>query len=214
MPQVNYIIRPMKYEDIPQVAQIDREAFSSEWMFRSQASYKRDLSNSLAHYVVACTKNEATPKLSVQGVQKLPWFKRLFSYNHYPSTTEHIIGFAGFWLMLREAHLIVIAARNNYRRVGIGEGLLISVIELARQVNANVVTLEVRVSNETAQALYKKYGFQVVGRRPRYYSDNGEDAVLMSTDAITSISFQANFQQLREFHSQKWRQALSIARLT
>ena len=106
------------------------------------------------------------------------------------------------------------AVKNNYRRAGIGEGLLISVIELARQLDATVVTLEVRVSNETAQALYKKYGFQVVGRRPRYYSDNGEDAVLMSTDAVSSISFQAHFQQLKEFHRQKWGQALFIARLT
>src|SRR4030043_1772177 len=121
MPQVNYIIRSMKDEDITQVAQIDREAFSSEWMFRSHDSYKRDLRNSLARYVVAYTKNEVTPKLSVQ---RPPWFKRILSYNHYASAAEHIIGFAGFWLMLREAHLIVIAVRNDYRCAGIGEGLL------------------------------------------------------------------------------------------
>jgi ribosomal-protein-alanine N-acetyltransferase len=214
MPEVNYVIRPMKDEDIPQVAQIDREAFSSEWMFRSQASYKQDLNNPAACYVVASMKKGVIPKLAGQDVQKAPWFKRLFSYNHYPNTAEYIIGFAGFWLMLKEAHVTVIAVRNNYRRVGIGEGLFISVIELARQLNADVVTLEVRVSNETAQALYKKYGFQVVGSRPRYYSDNGEDAVLMTTDIITSVSFQAHFQQLRKSHSQKWGQVLSIAQLT
>ncbi len=214
MPEVNYIIRPMKGEDIPQVAQIDRQAFSSEWMFRSQDSYKRDLNNASARYVVACTKKEGIPKLTGQDAQRSPWFKRLLSYNHYPNTAEHIIGFAGFWLMLNEAHVTVIAVRSNYLRVGIGEGLFISVIELARQLDADVVTLEVRVSNETAQALYKKYGFQVVGSRPRYYSDNGEDAVLMSTDAITSVSFQAHFQQLKKSHSQKWGQALSIAQLT
>lgn len=214
MAEVNYVIRPMKDEDIPQVAQIDREAFSSEWMFRSQDSYKRDLNNPAACYVVACMKKEVMPKLAGQDVQKLPWFKRLFSYNHYPNTAEYVIGFAGFWLMSKEAHITVIAVRNNYRRVGLGEGLFISVIELARQLNANVVTLEVRVSNETARALYKKYGLQVVGSRPRYYSDNGEDAVLMSTDTITSVSFQAHFQQLKKFHSQKWGQVLSIAQLT
>lgn len=214
MAEANCIIRPMKDEDIPQVAQIDREAFSSEWMFRSQDSYKRDLNNPAACYVVACMKKEVIPKLAGQDVQKVPWFKRLFSYNHYPNTAEYVIGFAGFWLMSKEAHVTVIAVRNNYRRVGIGEGLFISVIELARQLNANVVTLEVRVSNETAQSLYKKYGFQVLGSRPRYYSDNGEDAVLMSTDIINSVSFQAHFQQLKKSHSEKWGQVLSIAQLT
>jgi len=199
---VDYIIRPMKIGDIPQVAEIDHEAFPGEWLFRSHASYKQDLKSSLAHYVVACTEEER------EVVQELPWFKRLFSHNHLPSerkyTTDYIVGFAGFWLMLKEAHIIAIATRNNYRRMGIGEGLLISVIELATQLNANVVTLEVRASNEIAQALYKKYGFQEVRRRPRYYSDNGEDAILMHTDYIASASFQTRFQQLKEAHEKSW----------
>jgi len=92
--------------------------------------------------------------------------------------------------------------------------LLIATIELAQIVNANVVTLEVRASNETAQELYKKYGFRVVGRRPRYYSSDGEDAIIMSTDNIASMPFQASLQQLKKSHSQKWGQALSIAQLT
>jgi ribosomal-protein-alanine N-acetyltransferase len=115
--------------------------------------------------------------------------------------------------MLNEAHIIAIAVRNNYRRKGIGEGLLISVIEVATQLHANVITLEVRASNVVAQALYKKYGFRVVGRRPRYYSDNGEDAVLMSTDTITSAPFQTCFQQLKEAHSQRWGFTTQLARM-
>jgi ribosomal-protein-alanine N-acetyltransferase len=63
--------------------------------------------------------------------------------------------------------------------------------------------LEVRASNETAQELYKKHGFQVVGRRLRYYSSNGEDAIIMSTDNITSMSFQASLQQLKKDHAQR-----------
>jgi ribosomal-protein-alanine N-acetyltransferase len=85
-----------------------------------------------------------------------------------------------------------------YRRKGIGEGLLIATIQLAQALNANVVTLEVRASNQIAQELYKKYGFQVVGRRLKYYSSDGEDAIIMSTDDITSLPFQAFFQRLKE----------------
>ena len=198
---VNYIIHPMKDEDIPQVAEIDHEAFPNEWMFRSHTSYKQDLNNPVARYVVACTE------LNRQGVQQLPLFKRLFSFNRSPDERKHIVeyivGFAGFWLMLKDAHITTIAVRNNYRRIGIGEGLLISIIELSTRLNAHIITLEVRASNEIAQALYKKYGFQTVGRRLRYYSDNGEDAILMNTDNITSASFQACFQQLKRAHAQR-----------
>lgn len=207
MQKMTYIIRPMTDRDIPQVAEIDREAFSSEWMFRSYTSYKRDLENPLARYVTAGIKKENASKLNRSDVPRLPWFKRLFGFNHPQNggkyITESIIGFAGFWLMLKEAHIIAIAVRNNYRRIGVGEGLLISIIELATQLNANTVTLEVRASNEIAQALYEKYGFQLTGRRHNYYSDNGEDALLMKLDKIVSAPFQACFQQLKNVHTQK-----------
>jgi len=207
MKKTTYIIRPMTDGDISQVAEIDREAFSSEWMFRSYASYKRDLGNPLARYVTACIKREITPKLNRSDVQQLPWFKRVFGFNRPQNEEERaaecIIGFAGFWLMLKEAHIIAIAVRNNYRRIGVGEGLLISIIELATQLNATSVTLEVRASNETAQALYEKYGFQLTGRRHNYYSDNGEDALLMKLDNIALAPFQACFQQLKEAHVQR-----------
>jgi ribosomal-protein-alanine N-acetyltransferase len=205
MQGVYYLIRPMKYEDIPQVAQIDREAFPGEWVFRSHSSYKRDLDNSSVRYVVACAE-EGVSGSGGQAMQKRPWFKRLFSYDRYLSTSENIIGFTGFWMMMQEAHIIAIGVRDGYRRLGIGEGLLISTIELAAILNANVVTLEVRASNEIAQALYKKYGFQVVGKRSRYYSSNGEDAIIMSTDNIGSLSFQASFQQLKKAHVQGHRE--------
>jgi len=202
MPGTYYIIRPMEYEDIPQVAQIDREAFPGEWVFRSQAAYKQDLNNPSIRYIVAC-KEKHVPESEGQAMQKVPWFKWLFSYGRRLNTSEDIVGFSGFWMMMQEAHIIAIGVRNGYRRLGIGEGLLIATIELAQIVNANIVTLEVRASNETAQELYKKYGFQVVGRRRRYYSSDGEDAIIMSTDNITSVPFQASFQQLKKDHAQR-----------
>jgi len=104
---------------------------------------------------------------------------------------------------VNEVHIIAIAVRNDYRQMGIGEGLLISTIEMANQLDANVITLEVRVSNKIAQALYKKYGFQIVGTHSKYYSNNDEDATLMSTDDITSAPFQSCFRQLKDAHKQK-----------
>jgi ribosomal-protein-alanine N-acetyltransferase len=106
-------------------------------------------------------------------------------------------------MMVGEAHIIAIGVRNGYRQLGIGEGLLIATIELAQILNANVVTLEVRASNVIAQELYKKYGFQVTGRRLKYYSSDGEDAIIMTTDSITSLPFQSSLQQLKKAHTQR-----------
>lgn len=206
-----YVIRPMEYGDIPQVAHIDREAFPGEWVFRSQSAYKQDLGNPSIRYVVACEKRDV-PESEGQTMQKLPWFKQLFSYGRHLNTSEDIIGFSGFWMMLREAHIIAIGVRNGYRRLGIGEALLIATIELAQIVNAHVVTLEVRASNMIAQELYKKYGFRVTGRRLKYYSSDGEDAIIMSTDNITSMPFQASFQQLKKDHAQKHREIFAQVR--
>jgi ribosomal-protein-alanine N-acetyltransferase len=202
MPAIYYVIRPMEYEDIPQVAQIDREAFPGEWVFRSQSAYKQDLDNPSVRYIVAC-KERHVPESEGQVMPKPPWFRRLFSYGRHLNTSEDIVGFSGFWMMVGEAHIIAIGVRNGYRQLGIGEGLLIATIELAQMVNANVITLEVRASNMVAQELYKKYGFQVTGRRLKYYSSDGEDAIIMSTDNTTSLPFQASFQQLKKAHAQR-----------
>ena len=211
MPGAYYVIRPMKHEDIPQVAQIDREAFPGEWVFRSQSSYKRDLDTPSVRYIVACKKMDMSESEG-QEVQKRPWFKRLFSHERHINTSENIIGFTGFWMMMKESHIIAIGVRDGYRRLGIGEGLLIATIELAQILNANVLTLEVRASNEIAQELYKKYGFRVEGRHLRYYSSDGEDAIIMSTDNITSMPFQASLQQLKKAHAQRHREIFAQVR--
>jgi len=211
MPGIHYVIRPMKYEDIPEVAQIDREAFPGEWVFRSQSAYKQDLDNPSIRYIVA-GKKRGVSESKQQAPQKPPWFKRIFSYEHNLNTPENIVGFSGFWLMMKEAHIIAIGVRDGYRRLGIGEGLFIATIELAQILNANVVTLEVRASNEIAQELYKKYDFRVAGRRLKYYSSDGEDAIIMSADNITSMPFQASFQQLKKAHAQRHREIFAQVR--
>ena len=128
-----------------------------------------------------------------------------FSKNSLPSANkEYVAGFAGFWIMGDEAHIINIAVRERHQRQGIGELLLISIIDMAAELKAHNITLEVRISNTTAQSLYRKYGFTQTGLRRGYYTDNREDATLMSTEDITSARFQAHLQQLKQAHSRKW----------
>lgn len=117
---------------------------------------------------------------------------------------DYIAGFTGLWFVLDEAHIVIIGLRETDRGKGIGELLLISGIEQAIENGSRVVTLEVRKSNDVAIELYRKYGFQEVGLRRRYYSDNGEDAVIMTTPPMNSDDYQAHFTQLVAQHAEKW----------
>jgi ribosomal-protein-alanine N-acetyltransferase len=199
----------MKQKDVPQVAEIDREAFPSDWSSFSIMSYAQELGNPLAHYIVACTQEGTgtrhrgdTPKGKLSSLRELLSYKPSHSKTQ-AANDDYVVGFAGLRVILGEAHLVSIATRDEYRGQGIGERLLISAIELATKLNASTITLEARVSNEVAQALYRKYGFREVGIRRAYYSDDGEDAVLMSADTISLPSFQSSLRQLKRAHSRK-----------
>lgn len=95
-----------------------------------------------------------------------------------------IVAYGGIWLMVDEAHITTFAVHPRYRRRRIGERLLLALMDLARKRYAREATLEVRLSNLAARRLYEKYGFRPVGIRPRYYSDNGEDALIMTTEPL------------------------------
>jgi ribosomal-protein-alanine N-acetyltransferase len=181
------------------VAQIDREAFPGEWVFRTQSAYRQDLENPSIRYVVVYERDDA-PASASPVPQKLTWLRKPFGSMRRISTSNDIVGFSGFWMMLREAHIIAIGLSSAYRGLGLGEALLIATVDLAQTLDAYVITLEVRSSNKIAQELYKKYGFREVGRRVKYYSSDGEDAIIMTTDNIASVSFQASFRELKKAH--------------
>jgi [ribosomal protein S18]-alanine N-acetyltransferase len=103
-----------------------------------------------------------------------------------------VMGYAGMWILAgSDAHITTIAVHPLYRGRGIGELLLIHCIDRALETHAERMTLEVRVSNSVAKRLYEKYRFSIQGRRPRYYSDNGEDAEIMTTPEIDSPGYRA-----------------------
>jgi len=102
-----------------------------------------------------------------------------------------ILGFGGIWLMLDEAHVVTVAVLPEERRHGYGRILVQGLLDLARALGMTSATLECRVSNTGARALYRAFGFHEVGLRKRYYSDNGEDATIMTTEAFDSAPFRA-----------------------
>lgn len=90
-----------------------------------------------------------------------------------------VIGYIDFWLVHDEMELISIAVHPEFKRCGVGEGLMQEMIRFAYQNEARFIYLDVRRSNESAQQLYEKFGFEKAGVRRRYYSDNQEDAIIM-----------------------------------
>lgn len=104
---------------------------------------------------------------------------------------DRVVGFAGVWLMVDDAHVTTFAIHPEWRRQGIGRHLLLNLAELSIVIGARRMTLEVRASNEAAQALYRSYGFEIAGRRPRYYTDDGEDALVMTTPELDDPSMRA-----------------------
>ena len=104
---------------------------------------------------------------------------------------DHVVGFAGVWLMVDDAHITTFGVHPDWRRQGIGRQLLLNVSELSIAIGARRMTLEVRPSNEAAQALYRAFGFEVAGRRPRYYTDDGEDALVMTTPLLADPGMRA-----------------------
>jgi ribosomal-protein-alanine N-acetyltransferase len=202
--RVRYVIDRMTMADIPRVAEIERLAYTSPW---PTSAYRRELQeNRWAHYIVARDtllrpEVDAAPHASDPPEPARRHFPlSLLQARAQPavrSQVSSIIGFAGLWLMVDEGHVTTIATHPEHRGLGIGELLLASLIDIAYDIRAQVVTLEVRVSNSVAQCLYRKYGFQDAGIRRRYYSDNHEDALIMVTSPLADPSYRAQFLRLK-----------------
>ena len=194
-------LRPMTEADISQVTAIERDSFPSIW---PQTAYRRELANNLAHYLVVVDRSRSAPPPSEPRRSLYSIFRRKATD---PPTSDYIVGYLGAWLMVDETHIVAIAVRPDYRRRGIGELLLVETIDLALANEQEIVTLEVRKSNLGAQALYEKYRFLKVGVRRRYYSDNGEDAIIMSTPPIRGGSYQEHFAYMKQQHARRWSEA-------
>lgn len=200
---MSYKIRPMRREDVDQVVEIDKEAFPTQW---PPTNYRNELQNRLARYIVVYQERDpVNPKSSSSGF--FTSLRQWFSGNrtlHDALRDDYIIGFAGCWIMADEDHITEIAVRESFKRQGIGQLMLITLIELGIELQTILTTLEVRVSNTTAQKLYEKLGFEVVGLRKRYYADNHEDAIIMTNSKIKSPEFQATLNRLKLDLMEQW----------
>jgi ribosomal-protein-alanine N-acetyltransferase len=165
----------MREADIATVQEIEREIFATPW---PRNAYFRELaSRSSAHYVV----------LRQEGVQRPAayWGSEL---------DPTIVGYGGMWRMYDEAHVTTIGVRHELHHQGLGRILFAGLVQAAYDMGAKWVTLEVRTSNENAMKMYEAFSFKVIGRRKGYYTDNGEDAIVMWSDSIHSPRFRRAYE--------------------
>jgi ribosomal-protein-alanine N-acetyltransferase len=197
-----FVVEPMRIEHIPAVSAIEKLSFPQPW---PQNAYRREINeNRMAHYIVVRRLGDQSaeeqpmpppsPQPSTDLIGRLSRFLRAPEPARSAQLEEElrsIVGYAGIWVMTDEAHITTIASHPAVRGRGVGEFLLVALVHRGMEIGARWMTLEVRASNAVAQNLYRKYTFKEMGVRRRYYSDNGEDALVMWTDALDSASFQS-----------------------
>jgi ribosomal-protein-alanine N-acetyltransferase len=149
-------IRPMVLADVEAVYNIDRLSFSLPWTERSYRYELIENSNSSAWVAEAAL----------------------------PDGSHRVVGMIVTWLIIDEAHVGTIAVHPDFRQLGIGRRLLAICLTAVAKKGATQALLEVRRGNLAAQKMYERFGFKVVGVRPRYYRDNGEDALLMTLEPL------------------------------
>jgi [ribosomal protein S18]-alanine N-acetyltransferase len=191
------VVEPMDLDDIAQVLEVDRESYTIPW---PASAYRREIlhNRSARYYVLREVPEGQQPEPEPEPQRpKLPFLRwHLRTGDASDGRRGALVGYAGMWMMIDEAHITTIAVRTQWRGRGFGELLLASLLETAVDMGARRLTLEVRVSNDAAQKLYQKYGFHEQGTRLRYYSDNNEDAYIMTTDDVQQQNYRDLFDSL------------------
>jgi len=144
------VIRSMQLEDLEQVQALDQMSFSLPW---PASAFRYELVENLSSRLWVAETGGQTPR---------------------------VVGMIVIWQILDEAHIASIAVHPDFRKLGIGARILSVGLIDAIRAGSILATLEVRAHNTAAQALYHRFRFEEVGRRPRYYKDNQEDALLMT----------------------------------
>ncbi len=148
------IIRPMQESDLDQVVSIDRMSFTLPW---PAASFRYELKDN--------------PRSILYVIDALG-----------PTGQSRVVGMIVVWLIVDEAHIANLAIHPEYRQRKLSQKLLAVALIDSIHRGAKEAILEVRAGNSVAQALYRRFHFEIIGSRPRYYKDNNEDALIMKAD--------------------------------
>jgi [ribosomal protein S18]-alanine N-acetyltransferase len=170
------VIRRMRAEDLNQAVLLDCMSFSLPW---PASAYLHELNNTGGKVWVAEQVLEAPLEYRSPFPVPVADFVQ-------PAGVHAVVGVIVVWLIVDEAHIATLAVHPKLRREGIAMKLLCTTLRDAAMEGMISALLEVRAGNEAAQDLYRKFGFEVVGHRPRYYQDNFEDALLMTLPVLSA----------------------------
>ncbi|MDF2210679.1 MAG: ribosomal protein S18-alanine N-acetyltransferase [Arthrospira platensis PCC 7345] len=159
---------------LPAVVELDRLCLGGLW---NQSGYQRELNSANSDLVIWTHPTYGQPLSGLQTISV-----------EVPQTPPPpVIGIGCLWAIVDEAHITLLAIHPDYRRLGLGSNLLRALLQLAQQRGLSHATLEVKASNDIALSLYQKFGFQIAGRRNKYYADTGEDALILWLSGLPSL---------------------------
>lgn len=167
---IHVTCRTVLHADLPDVVVLDQLCFAGLW---SEAAYRREVDSPNSDLLLLKT----APASSAES-ESLPT----------------IMGLACTWAILEEAHITLLGIHPSYQRRGLGQWLLFTLLQAARDRGLTHATLEVRQSNRAAQQLYARFGFKVAGERRHYYAD-GENALILWLSGMQSSRFGETLNQ-------------------
>jgi len=202
-------LQPLSLDLLPAAVALDQRCFGGLWTLDG---YQREVESPNSELLVLKQKAEGrrqeaegrsettgqdnlNPQLETQN-SKLKTFFTASPLTPHPSP---LLGLGCYWAILEEAHITMLAIDPAYQQQGLGQALLCALIASAHARGLERATLEVRVSNASALALYQKFDFREAGRRRRYYPDNGEDALVLWRGGMQTPEFS---ERLRDWQQQ------------
>lgn len=178
----DYVMRPMSVNDIRAIAKIDRQVFSMPW---PSFIFMHEINHNRAAYM-----GLIEGKRPAQDQKPTSWLQRVTQLE------RPVITYGGVWMDGKEGHISTLATVPDYQRQGFGELMLVGLLWRAIKMKMERAALEVRVSNTGAQALYRKYQFEIMATHYEYYRDNDEDAYIMRVPRLD--------QPYQEFLRARW----------
>lgn len=200
-------LKPMSEDLLKAAAGLDQICLGGLWnLVGYQQEFERDISTLLA---LTCSSESCSSDRPIL-IDSLQTDSPQIDTPEINQSGQLLIGMGCSWRILEEMHITLMAVHPDYRRSGLGQILLIGLLWLGCQHHLERATLEVRESNSVALALYEKFGFQVAGRRRRYYPDTGEDGLIlwrgdMETPEFMQMLRQQQQQTIASLEVKGWR---------
>jgi [ribosomal protein S18]-alanine N-acetyltransferase len=155
-------IAPLTIDRLNSILELDRLCFGELWTLDA---YQREIASPNSYLAVLSVRENDRGSIEPEALK--------------PNFLEKTIGLGCFWTILEEAHITILAIHPNYQNCGLGQLMLCHILQVACDRGLERATLEVRDSNQAALHLYQKFGFQIAGRRKKYYQKTGEDALVL-----------------------------------